>query len=362
MRDPTLRFPVHLVRIFTIALALAITIPLMSNRPFLNQAGIAQAPTQARTPPLEYRNPVLAGDFPDPSVARIGGEYWLTATSSALAPGFPIMRSTDLVHWQQAGSIFPGPPAWASDSLWAPEIVPGPGGTTFVYYTARRRGGPLCVAVASAPAPAGPYTDHGPLVCQRLGSIDATRVLDEHGVPYLVWKEDGNSAARPTRLWAQRLRRNGLGLIGPRRQLLRDEDAWEGGLIEAPELVRHGRWLYLFYSGNTCCTPPCRYAVGVARSRTLFGDWRRDPHNPIVRRNRAWKCPGHGSVVDDDQGRYFFLYHAYPARDRTYAARYGLLDPIRWDRDGWPSVNRGQGPSVTNLVPGRIITRAASSR
>jgi xylan 1,4-beta-xylosidase len=337
-------------RIAAMALALAVFVSLTSSNPFLNEAGVALAPTQAPTPALTYRNPVLAADYPDPSVVRIGREYWATATSSAHAPGFPLVRSTDLVHWQAAGSIFPGPPAWASDSLWAPEIVTGPAGGTLVYYTARRTGGPLCVAVASAPAPAGPYTDHGPLVCQPLGSIDATRVIDERGVPYLVWKEDGNSAQRPTVLWAQRLRRSGLGLIGPRRQLLRDEDSWEGGLIEAPEFVRHDGWLYLFFSGNTCCTPPCRYAVGVARSRSLFGDWQRDPRNPIIRGNRAWKCPGHGSVVADAEGRDFFLYHAFPARDTTYAVRYGLLDAIRWGPNGWPTVNGGRGPSVTDVI------------
>ena len=60
-----------------------------------------------------------------------------------------------------------------------------------------RRDGPLCIAVADAARPQGPYTDRGPLVCQDAGSIDAMPIRDENGRRYLVWKEDGNSRKLP---------------------------------------------------------------------------------------------------------------------------------------------------------------------
>jgi len=311
------------------------------------RADEAAAPAPA---PLAWDNPVVADDFPDPSATLVDGVYWATATSSARAPGFPLLRSTDLVHWQDIGSIFRRSPGWSTGSLWAPELVVEETGVR-VYYTARRRDGRLCVAVASAPAPPGPYTDHGPLVCQPAGSIDPTEVHDAAGHPYLVWKEDGNAVGRPSRIWIKRLRRNGLGVIGPRRELLRNADRWEGSVVEAPEIIARDGWLYLFYSGNTYGPPPaCRYALGVARSRSVFGPWQRDPANPILRSNRAWRCPGHASPVSDGAGRLFVMYHAYRAGDGVLAPRRALLDAVTWGADGWPQVNGGRGPSTSASV------------
>jgi beta-xylosidase len=316
-------------------------------------AGAAHAEDAAAPAPvpLTWSNPVVAEDFPDPSAARVDGVYWATATSTAAAPGFPLMRSTDLLHWERAGSIFVRRPSWATDSLWAPELVVDESGVR-VYYTARRRGGRLCVAVATAPAPAGPYTDRGPILCQRVGSIDPTFTRDAAGRPYLVWKEDGNAVGRPSRIWAKRLRRTGLGLIGPRTELLRNADRWEGSVVEAPEIVAHDGWLYLFYSGNTYGpAPACSYALGVARARSLTGPWQRSPANPILRSNAQWRCPGHASPVTDESGRLFLLYHAYRAAGGALAPREAMLDVVDWGADGWPSVNGGRGPSVSSTMP-----------
>jgi xylan 1,4-beta-xylosidase len=301
--------------------------------------------------PISWHNPVVAADFPDPSAIRVDGVYWAAATSTLGSPGLPLLRSADLLHWQDAGSIFPRPPRWTIGPLWAPELIVREAGV-LVYYTGRRRGGRLCVGVASASAPVGPYTDHGPLVCQAAGSIDATQVRDAAGRPYLVWKEDGNAVRRPSRIWIQRLRLNGLGLIGPRRELLRNADRWEGRVVEAPEIVAHDGWLYLFYSGNSYGPPSnCRYALGVARSRGLFGPWQRDPANPILRSNRAWRCPGHASPVSDGAGRLLLLYHAYPAAGGANAPRQALLDVVSWSPGGWPVVNGGRGPSSSASLP-----------
>ncbi|MGZ6641702.1 MAG: glycoside hydrolase family 43 protein [Solirubrobacteraceae bacterium] len=300
--------------------------------------------------PKVWHNPIVAGDFPDPSAARVGGVYWATSTSSAGAPGFPLLQSADLVHWTRVGSVFRRPPRWAKDSLWAPELAVGPDGVR-LYYAARRRDGRLCVAVASAPAPQGPYTDHGPLVCQPAGSIDPAEVRDAAGHPYLVWKEDGNAVGQPSRIWIKRLRSNRLGLIGPRRELLRNRARWEGAVVEAPEIVARDGWLYLFYSGNAYGPPRCSYALGVARARSIFGPWVRDPANPILRSNAGWRCPGHASIVDDGAGRDFVLYHAYRSGENPFGPRMAMLDLLEWTADDWPQINGGRGPSTETMLP-----------
>src|SRR4051812_8148554 len=69
-----------------------------------------------------YSNPVLPGDFPDPSVIRVGTNYWATATCSEWAPFFPILHSIDLVNWELVGHVFQKKPDWSSKNYWAPEI------------------------------------------------------------------------------------------------------------------------------------------------------------------------------------------------------------------------------------------------
>jgi xylan 1,4-beta-xylosidase len=308
-------------------------------------------PALAGAQPGTYTNPVIAGDHPDPSVIRVGSEYWATATTSQWAPVFPLLRSTDLVNWTLVGAVFETPPDWSEGSYWAPEIDHHEGRFS-IFYTARKKDGPLCVAVATATQPAGPYTDHGPMVCQEVGSIDAVAITDEDGQRHLVWKEDGNSRKLPTPLWAQRLDAGGITLVGERHELLRNEAPWEGHLIEGPFIVGRNGWLYMFYSAGACCGRTCDYRLGVARARALLGPWERNPANPILAGNEHWRCPGHGSIVTDPRGRDFLLYHAYHPNTFEYAGRQALLDEVTWDGEGgWPRINGGRGPSDGAAAP-----------
>lgn len=308
-----------------------------------------------------YTNPVLAGDYPDPAVIRVGKEYWATATSSEWGPQFPIMVSRDLVNWEVIGSVFSKRPEWSVANYWAPEIAEHKG-RYFMYYVARKRGGPLAVAVATASKPAGPYTDHGVMVAQPPGSIDAVPFDDEKGERYLLWKEDGNSRKLPTIIWIQKLNEDGTKLVGEPKEIMRNDAPWEGAVIEGPFVVKRDNWFYLFYSGNACCGAGCNYALGVARSRSLHGPYEKCPRNPILPGNADWKCPGHGSIVEDERGRYFLMYHAYSTKDFIFTGRQALLDEVKFEADGWPSINGGKGPSTKALSPFGVAQKKAELR
>ncbi|PYK60691.1 MAG: xylosidase [Verrucomicrobia bacterium] len=297
-----------------------------------------------------YTNPVLAGDYPDPSIIRVGKDYWATATSSEWGPQFPILHSPDLVNWKIVGPVFPKRPAWAVANFWAPEISEYQG-RYFIYYVGRKKDGPLSVAVATADKPEGPYTDHGPLVSQEDGSIDPMAVTVEKDERWLIWKEDGNSRKRPTIIWAQQLSGDGTKLVGEMRELIRNDVPWEGAVVEGPFVLRRRDWFYLFYSGSGCCGRGCAYALGVARSRALPGPWEKNPANPILSGNEHWKCPGHGSIVTDERRRHFLLYHAYDVETFVYTGREMLLDEVKFGDDGWPTINDGKGPSAVAPSP-----------
>jgi beta-xylosidase len=289
-------------------------------------------------------NPALPGDHPDPSIMRVGDLYWAANTSAEWAPIYPLFRSTDLKNWRPAGAVFQKPPEWAAAHFWAPELT-NDRGRIRVYYAARKRSGPMCVGVATAEAPQGPYTDHGPMVCQSMGSIDPSFMRDAHGVPYLIWREDGNSQNKPTIIYAQQTTEDGLKLAGDPHELIRNDVAWEGKVVEGPDIIRHAGMFYLFYAGGACCGRKCDYAVGVARAKELLGPWQKDPANPIVAANDEWSCPGHGSVVETPKGQDYFMYHAYSRSEFVYVGRESLLDRVDWKPDGWPEINRGHGPS-----------------
>ncbi|WP_263383656.1 family 43 glycosylhydrolase [Granulicella arctica] len=303
-----------------------------------------------------WSNPVVPGDHPDPTIVQVGDTFWASATSGEWSPQFPLFRSTDLVDWTPSGSIFPQQPAWAEGAFWAPELVHDEvSGRCFVWYVAKKRGGPLCIAMATAPTLAGPYVDHGPMVCEQDGSIDPCFARDEHGKPFLIWKEDGNSQNRPTPIWAQQLSEDFLHLVGEKTKLIVNDQPWEEGVVEGPYILRHDGRFYMFYAGNSCCGKECKYAEGVARTDRLLGPWEKFPGNPLIAANDKWRCPGHGTAVhaqgrDGKAAQDYLLYHAYPAASTIYVGREAVLDAITWSepesdgKPGWPSVNAGTGP------------------
>ena len=289
---------------------------------------------------------VLPGDHPDPSVVKIGDTYWASATTSNWAPVYPLLQSKDLVNWKNRGFVFPQLPDWADYYFWAPEIT-YENGKIYLYYSAHKRGGNLCVGVASADKPEGPYKDHGPLICQEAGSIDAFPMRDENGKLFLIWKEDGNSVGKPTPIWAQELNEERTALIGEKKELFRNTLPWEGNLVEGVSMIRHNGYFYAFYAAAGCCGRGCNYVTGVARSRQLAGPWEKR-NQPLLADNETWKCPGHGTPVERD-GKFYFLYHAYNQSSNVYTGRQGLLSEFRFTPDGWIEWVPQQTPALVSV-------------
>lgn len=317
--------------------------PATTTQTAENPPATAVAPAPAPAPGIP--NPVLPGDFPDPSVTKVGDTYWATATSSNWGPIFPLLKSNNLMEWELIGHVFPEkPPGWADYYFWAPEINQD-NGRTYVYYSAHKKGGNLAVGVASADQPEGPYRDHGFLVGQPAGSIDGFPMRDEKGQLYLIWKEDGNSVKEPTPIWAQRLNDERTALTGEKTELFRNTAPWEGNLVEGVAMVRHNDYFYAFYAANGCCGSGCTYATGVARARNLLGPWEKYEKNPILAPNETWKCPGHGTVVQHDN-RWYLLHHAYAAEGFQNVGRQGVLSEFTWNAQGWPEFTGGSTPAT----------------
>lgn len=296
---------------------------------------------------------VLPGDHPDPSVTKIGATYWAAGTTSNWFPIFPLYTSEDLVHWELSNHVFEKTPAWADYYFWAPEIVYD-SGRVYLYYSAHKRNGSLCVAVASADSPEGPYKDHGPLVCQEVGSIDAFEMRDTDGTLYLIWKDDGNSVGRHTRIWIQEINESRTRLLGAPKELFKNDKPWEGAVVEGVSMIKHGEYFYAFYAGAGCCGAGCTYQGGIARATSLLGPWEKYEKNPVLINTKEWICPGHGTPVEKD-GRYYFLYHAYNAASKNLVGRQGMLIEFKFTPDDWITFIYDDKPGVE--APDRIIDK-----
>ncbi|RZK24815.1 MAG: glycoside hydrolase [Flavobacterium sp.] len=292
---------------------------------------------------------VLPGDHPDPSVVKIGNDYWAAATTSNWMPAFPIYHSKDLKTWTKKSVVFKVLPNWADFYMWAPEITYD-NGKVYMYYTAHKKDGNLCIGVAVADKPDGEYTDLGPLMCESAGSIDAFPMRDNDGKLYMIWKEDGNSVKKPTPIWAMEMKEDRTALIGEKKELFRGDQPWENGLVEGVSMVKNGDYFYAIYAAAGCCGIKCNYGTGIARSKSLLGPWEKYENNPVLASTDNWTCPGHGTAVQKD-GKNYFLYHGYSAQESVYAGRQGLLIEFEFTPDGWIKFKQ----DTTKVISRKVI-------
>lgn len=309
--------------------------------------------TACAAPTAHAANPVLPGDYPDPSVTRFGDVYVATATSDRWEPVFPVLVSRDLVRWRQAGSVFARAPRWAEGHrFWAPEITVA-GGRLVVVFAGLRRTGQWCIGAASATTPEGPWRDLGRVHCPSQGAIDPALAQDADGTWHLLYKGKGVGRG----LHAAPVDVATMDLLGPSRPLLRPTRG-DAGVTEGPAVLRRGEHFYLLFSRGTCCRPPCSYEEWVARAPSLLGPYER-LGRPVLRSSRDWRCPGHGSPVELGDGRVALLHHAYRAQDRRNRRRQGLLTALDFGEDGWPGAPDGPG----GLGPlGDLVASAATAQ
>jgi arabinan endo-1,5-alpha-L-arabinosidase len=321
-----------------------------------------------------YQNPVLDTDFPDPAVIRAAddGFFYVYATQGGdPVRNIQVARSADLTRWQLVGDALPTKPNWASrtQDFWAPDVREADG-TYYLYYSAKpdaaltdkERG--LCLAVATSRQPQGPFVDSGrPLQCgEGFVNIDPFAYDDPATGKRLLYWGSGFGPIKVQELAPDRISfapgSKPIDLVS----VVRTEDPAEyQRLVEGAWVIRRGDYYYLFYSGDNCCGPKAHYAAMVARSRSATGPFeiRPRPLYLVVEADERWVAPGHNSVISDDTGQDWMLYHAVDRRrprskpsDDINTRRIMLLDRLVW-RNGWPEV-AGKRPS-SGVQPAPVV-------
>eukprot|EP01147_Barroeca_monosierra_P004388 gene4388-8525_t len=296
-----------------------------------------------------YTNPVINSNHPDPGVLIHEGTIFAATTSGDAPDAFPIMAdyatsqvSKDMVNWQLAAYVFPSNsstrPVWAVSDFWAPEIHKISENQFNVYFAARHNDGTLCVGVAVASNPLGPYSDIGsPLVyTPGMGNIDASFFRDGDS-DYLIWKRDGNGAVPPvpTPIFVQQIVNNGRSRTGKAYVAITNDQPWEDMLVEGPWIV---------HTGNGFTSP--NYAIGVGRSSNITGPYEKFSANPILRHDAdtidptQFTGPGHCSVVQTTLAkRWYIVYHAWHnGKVGGSNPRVMNVDEVVFDGSGWPAM------------------------
>jgi arabinan endo-1,5-alpha-L-arabinosidase len=333
-------------------------------------------PVGGERSPSTYSNPVLDADFPDPAVLKArDGFYYVYATQGGgegTMHNIQAARSLDLVEWERLPDALPAKPQWASKTqdFWAPHVHEDRG-RYYLYYSAKpdaaltdqSRG--LCLAVAVADRPEGPFADSGrPLQCgPGFVNIDPMAFDDPATGKRLLYWGSGFGPIKVQELGPDRTSfAPGSAPVDLVQPVKSEDPAEYQRLIEGAWVVRRGGWYYLFYSGDNCCGPKAHYAVLVARSRSATGPFRTlasetgAANSVILEQRGIWVAPGHNSVIEDARGGHWMLYHAVDSArprsrptDEVNTRRVMLIDRIVW-KNGWPRVE-GNGPS-TGRLPG----------
>ncbi|MEU8299583.1 family 43 glycosylhydrolase [Micromonospora sp. NPDC048909] len=304
---------------------LAILVAALVIGPFVIGAEHASAVT---TPPAA----VIASDFPDPDVIKVGGTYYAYSTNNGFG-NVPVATAASLTGpWTRRADALPGLGAWASGGLtWAPDVSARADGRYLLYYTARSRAvGRQCIGAAVASSPLGPFVavGAGPLICNGAegGDIDASSFTDGDGLRYLLYKDDGNAIGQPTSLWLQRVAADGVTLQGARVELLRNDRPEEAGVIEAPVLTRVGSRYVLFYSVGGYGGD--NYQTSYATSTALAGPYTKAYRSLLTTAtlDGAVRGPGGADVVREAGGDHL-VFHGWI---NNYTARGMYVAALGW--------------------------------
>jgi len=326
---------------------------------------------------MTIRNPILRGFNPDPSIVRVGDDYYIATSTFEWFPGVQIHHSRDLVHWQLLARPLNRPSQLNmlgdpdSCGIWAP-CLSYADGLFWLIYTDVKRFGRTTVGGASgaslrdfhnylvtSPRMDADWSDPVPL---NSSGFDPSLFHDDDGRKYLLnmlWDHrPGHN--RFAGIVLQEYSVKERALIGKRVNIFQGTPL---GFTEAPHLYKRHGWYYLLTAeGGT----GWGHAVTMARSRNLTGPYELHPDTHILtarhRPDLALQRAGHADLVETPHGETYLVYlcgRPLPNRGRCTLGRETAIQKMVWGEDGWLRTLDGQGiPTVETPAPALPLTPA----
>lgn len=296
----------------------------------------------------------------DPVMIKEKDTYYLFATGQ----GISVMSSRDMKNWKFEPSVFAEAPKWAVDLIdgynghtWAPDVIYHNGWYHLFYSCSAFGKNTSAIGHATTPTldredPRFKWTDHG-MVIQSVpnrdswNAIDPNIIIDEKGTPWMTFgsfwdgiklvrlTDDLNAVAEPQEWYSISRRQRSVSV--------KSEDAGDGA-VEAPFIMKHGEYYYLFVSFDYCCRGlKSDYKVAVGRSKDVRGPYLdRDGKSMeygggtiIVKGDKNWVGIGHCAAYKFE-GKYYFIAHAYSVKNDGTTMLYVRI--MKWTEDGWPII------------------------
>lgn len=320
----------------------------------------------------EYTNPILSGFYPDPSICRVGNDYYLTNSTFAYFPGLPIFHSTDLVSWKQIGNAMDREEqldqtnAGVSRGLFAPTIRYHKG-TFYILCTLIDKKGNFII---TAKDPKGPWSN--PIWLPQVRGIDPSiDFIDDKA--YVVYNSDAPdnkplyNGHRTIRMYEFDI--NTMKVIGEEKLLvnggtdLSKKPIW----IEAPHVFKKDNWYYLICAeGGT----GYNHSEVVFRSTNVDGPYVSYEKNPILtqrhldkQRKNPVTTTGHADFVTTPDGKWYAVFLACRpyGGDLYNTGRETFMLPVEW-KDGWPHILEGNEEVPYKLsVPQPSLTKTVNN-
>lgn len=318
----------------------------------------------------EYRNPILAGFYPDPSITRAGDDYYLINSSFSYSPGVPIFHSKDLINWKSLGHVLTTPSQLplknqqTSRGIYAPTIRYHQGTFYMITTLVDVRGNFL----VTAKNPAGPWSD--PILLPEIGGIDPDIFFDDDGKAYIA-HNDGPigdplyNGHRAIWLWEFDLKTNKVIKNSGRVIVNGGTDISQKPIwIEGPHIYKINGWYYLLCAeGGTGMD----HSAVIFRSKSLQEPFVPYEKNPILTqrdlnkdRSNPITTAGHADFVQTKEGEWWAVFLATRAYDKKFynTGRETFLLPVTW-KDGWPVIlEQGkeipyhhQSPAIKAITP-----------
>ncbi len=323
----------------------------------------------------QTENPILPGFYPDPSICRVGNDYYLVNSSFSFFPGIPIFHSTDLSHWKQIGHVLDRPSQlnltdeWISAGLYAPSIRFHNG---VFYMVTTQMGGKGGNFYVTAEDPAGPWSE--PNWLKEVDGIDPSFFFDNDGKAYLVNNgpvADGNPLYNGHRsLWLQEFDIAAKKTVGKRVEIVNGgtditkKPIW----IEGPHIFNHKGYYYLLCAeGGT----GVEHSEVIFRSKNIWGPYEPFEGNPILtqrdmpadRPNPA-TCTGHADFVQTPNGDWVAVYLACQPYSEEFfnTGRQTFIQEVDWKGE-WPVIlKKGEAVPYNVSLPLKVEEGAESFR
>ena len=255
----------------------------------------------------------FTGDYADPTIVRVGEDFYMTHSSYNYYPGLLVWHSKDLKKWTPVTRTLHE----NVGTVWAPDIAYI--NNKFYIYFPTNLGGNY---VVTADHIEGPWTAPAKLA---VNGIDPGHIAYVNGGGYATLSKDGLSATSKEKYIYS-------GWETPR------DWAVECHCLESPKLFFHDGYYYMVSAQGGTSGPSTSHMAVVARSKNVDGPWENSPYNPLIHTynpSNEWVSKGHATLFDDAKGNWYAVYHAFKREERPQG-RATLIQPIKWTKDGWP--------------------------